>query len=187
MKRILIIHGWGNNGNQYWIPWLKKQLMMKGFDVVNPDFPNPMYPKLDAWTQRARESIPFFNDDVSIVAYSSGVVFTLQLLSSFKEGEKIDKFVGIAPFDISLSVGAEETKDLYKKPFSYPLICQKANSFSLICSDNDPYIPLSIPYAMQKKLNADLQIVKNGGLLNAKSGYIHPFEVLNRFTRAHSN
>jgi len=30
MKRVFIIHGWGGNPEEGWLPWLKKELEAKG-------------------------------------------------------------------------------------------------------------------------------------------------------------
>ena len=37
MKRVFIIHGWGGNPETEWIPWTKKQLEKKGFQVEVPE------------------------------------------------------------------------------------------------------------------------------------------------------
>jgi len=178
-KKILIIHGWDDNGTSYWIPWLKKQLEKRDFVVYNPDFPNPKYPQLSEWVKTARNTVGKFDNQTIIIAYSSGFTFSLQLLSQLKLAEKIDKLIGLAPFDRPLDMGGNETEDLYKPPINYNNIQNKADSFYLIASDNDPYIPLKIPRRIQKELNAQLQVIKGGGLLNYKSGYNHPYEILN--------
>ncbi len=179
MKEILIIHGWEDNGESYWIPWLKNELEQLGFKVYNPSFPNSQRPILKDWLTAARKVSTTFNTDWSIVAYSSGFTFALQLLASFSQNERIDKFVGLAPFDCPLSFGAGETADLYKPPIDYTKVNGKSDKVYLIASDNDPYIPLTIPKRIQESLHADLQIV-HAGMMNKESGY-RPSEVIDLF------
>src|SRR4030042_1201767 len=42
--RVFIIHGWGGNPEEAWMPWLKKQLEISGIEVhvlAMPDTANP--------------------------------------------------------------------------------------------------------------------------------------------------
>lgn len=185
MREVLIFHGWDDNGESYWIPWLKTRLESIGYRVHNPSFPNPQRPVLKDWLAIARGIVSRFSPDHSIVAYSSGFTFALQLLTSFSPGERIDRLVGLAPFDCALSIGAEETIDLYRTPIDYPKVRGLANHVSLIASDNDPYIPLGIPKKISRELNASLQII-HAGLMNAESKYL-PQEVVDIFTEQDSH
>jgi hypothetical protein len=59
-KTAIIIHGacdrkefYGQEfpamSNSHWIPWLKKQLLIRGFDVHTPDMPEPYLYDYKLW------------------------------------------------------------------------------------------------------------------------------------------
>lgn len=169
-KRILLLHGWDDQGNSYWIPQLKKILESHGFIVFNPDLPHSHKPVLKEWMSTAKNAVKTFGKGLIIIAYSSGFTLGLQLLTTLKEDEKIDLFIGLAPFDNVLTDDGL-TVDLYSIPIDYNHIRDKAASFHLIASDNDPYIPLEkYPKRIQKELNADLKII-HAGLINKVEHY----------------
>jgi len=46
MKKALILHGWEASPEGHWMPWLKKELEAKGYEVHIPALSDPEYPIL---------------------------------------------------------------------------------------------------------------------------------------------
>jgi uncharacterized protein len=78
-KSAVIIHGacgreefYGQNfpamSNSHWIPWLKKQLLIRGFDVQTPDMPEPYLYDYKLWENYFRRYN--LNEKTSLIGYS---------------------------------------------------------------------------------------------------------------------
>lgn len=80
--------------NSHWIPWLQKQLLMKGYDCQTPEMPTPYAPVYEEWL--AIFDRLYFDEHTSLIAHSCGAGFLLKWLN--KSGAKIDKLVLVAPW-----------------------------------------------------------------------------------------
>lgn len=170
MRKVLILHGWDDNGTSYWIPQLKNLLQSKIFTVINPDLPNSHKPILKDWLKTAKQAVGSIGKEDTIIAYSSGFTLALQLLAELDETNKIKCLIGLAPFD-SVLTNDKLTIDLYSIPIDYKKIRNKAEFFNLIASDNDPYIPLDkFPRRIKEELNAELEVI-HAGLINKAEHY----------------
>jgi uncharacterized protein len=43
MKRVFIVHGWNDSPDGSWFPWLKNELVRKGFEVHVLEMPRPTH------------------------------------------------------------------------------------------------------------------------------------------------
>lgn len=57
MKRVFIVHGWAGFPEEGFFPWLKSELIKRGFSVFVPVMPNALAPKIEEW-------IPFLSEQV---------------------------------------------------------------------------------------------------------------------------
>lgn len=80
--------------NSHWIPWLQKQLLLKGYDCQTPEMPTPFAPVYEEW-MAIFDRLPV-DDNTSLIAHSCGAGFLLKWLN--KNGVKIDKLVLVAPW-----------------------------------------------------------------------------------------
>ncbi|MBU1255710.1 alpha/beta hydrolase, partial [Patescibacteria group bacterium] len=48
-KRIIIIHGWEGSPEREWLPWIRKELEKRDFNVIIPEMPNPEEPRIKEW------------------------------------------------------------------------------------------------------------------------------------------
>ncbi len=72
MKKIYIIHGWGANSKSDWIPWLKKELKNKNFEVFAPDMPNTDEPIIENWLSKLNEILPSPDENCILIGHSIG-------------------------------------------------------------------------------------------------------------------
>ncbi len=62
-----------------WLPWLQKQLILKGYLCQTPEMPSPYRPNYNEWAVIADGFI--LNDKSLIVAHSCGAGFALRWLA----------------------------------------------------------------------------------------------------------
>lgn len=105
MKNAYILHGcpdrdeyMGNDhpspSNAHWIPWMQKQLLMKGYNCQTPEMPVPYAPEYDDWL-KIFEALPI-DENTTLIAHSCGAGFLLKWLN--KSGASIDKLILVAPY-----------------------------------------------------------------------------------------
>ncbi len=184
-RRIIIIHGWESSSQGNWFPWLKAELEKLDCEVLIPDMPNADHPKLLGWEAYLRRIVGAPNEDLYLVGHSLGVITILKYLESLREKEIIGGAVLVAGF--SESIGYEELSSFFEKPLNYEKAKRAAKRFAVIHSDNDPYVPLRNGELLRDKLNAEFEVIKNGGHLNAEDGFYElpiALEKLKNFLRA---
>jgi predicted alpha/beta hydrolase family esterase len=81
--------------NYHWIPWLQKQLLLKGVVAQAPEMPTPYAPEFDAW----RETLERFRVDeaTTLVGWSGGGGFLVRWLSEWPDAH-VRKIVLVAPW-----------------------------------------------------------------------------------------
>lgn len=183
-KRIIIVHGWEGSPQGNWFPWLKDKLEGEGYEVIVPAMPNPNLPVMQEWLAKLSSVIKKPDENVYLVGHSLGVIAILRYLESLGQNDKIGGAVLVAGFPEP--IGYEELNSFFHKPLDYDHIKRIVKKFVAIHSDNDPYVPLQNGQLLKDKLGAELVIIKNGGHLNAESGYTElpiVFEVLKEMSK----
>lgn len=105
MKNIYILHGCcdkeeyentaiPSSSNFHWIPWLQKQLIVKGYNCQTPEMPVPYKANYHVW-KKLIESYPV-NPETELVAHSCGCGFFLRYLG--ENPQKIKKLILVAPW-----------------------------------------------------------------------------------------
>jgi len=105
MKTAVILHGKPDKDKYYadsgpsesngeWLPWLQKQLIIRGVLAQTPEMPKPYEPYYDAW----REVFERFeiNEKTILVGHSCGAGFLVRWLSE-RPLVKVGKVVLVAP------------------------------------------------------------------------------------------
>ncbi len=165
----IIIHGTRGSPQANWFPWLSEKLYEKGYNVVMPDFPTPEGQSLENWLA-ILDSIPIDQNTI-LIGHSIGAAFVLHALERLEIA--IRAAILVAPFMARLNLLEYDALNasFIQWPSDGRLIRKKAKYFFCIAGDNDPYVPLSLSQEVADKLDVELQVVKNGGHLNAESGY----------------
>lgn len=173
-KRVFIIHGWEGYPEEGWLPWLKKELKKKDFEVFVPAMPNTEEPKIEEW-------VPFLADLVSkpdkntyFVGHSIGCQTIMRYIETLPDNAKNGGVVFVAGwFNLKEFVYKEEPE--YEKEardiarpwietlVNFEKIKKIANSFVAIFSDNDPYVELNNKDIFRKELGAEIIIEHNKG------------------------
>jgi predicted alpha/beta hydrolase family esterase len=160
---------------------VKKELELKGYDVIIPSFPTPENQSLTSWLnvfQLYREKL---TEDSIIVGHSLGVPFAWHIIQQLNF--QINKLICIAGSD-SLSGNSDFdtiNKTFLSNSFDWNSISDHCDEIIIFHGDNDPYIPLPIAKKYASHLKTKVNVVKNAGHFNEVSGYTSFPELLSYF------
>jgi predicted alpha/beta hydrolase family esterase len=171
--KAVIFHGTGGNPNGNWFPWLKNELEKLGNEVYVPELPTPDNQSVDSWCKATQEQVPFIYDsDTILIGHSLGAVWVLESLSRRRsEPVKASFFVSGFLDDLGNEWFDSRNHEFTHYPFDWSLIRQNVGQTYLLHGDNDPYVPIAQAEKLAKKLGIKPIFIKNGGHLNAESGY----------------
>lgn len=178
MKKALIFHGTMGSPDGNWFPWLQEELMLQEWQVAVPKLPTPEGQTLENWITALEEQVPGYADADLLIGHSCGATFCLRLI----EKKLITPKQAILVSTVKTKINNEEYDALnhsFIEPnFNWQTIKNSGTSFTLIHGDNDPYVPLNQPEAIADALDITLHMMKDGGHLNAESGFTDFPEIL---------
>lgn len=157
-KRVIIVHCWEGNSNYCWYPAVKKELEEQGFEVIVPNMPDTLNPKMKDWVPYLREIVGTPSQDIILVGHSIGSVTILRYLETLSEGEKVGGVVLVAGFTDNL--GYQELSNFFTTPLDFARIKSKSDNFIFINSDNDQFVDLKHGGKLRKEIGGKL-IVKH--------------------------
>jgi predicted alpha/beta hydrolase family esterase len=105
MKTAIIIHGWPDKeeffdpqtpspSNNQWLPWLQKQLGMKGWNAQTPEMPDAYEPNYEKWKLVFEQF--YVDENTTLIGHSCGGGFLVRWLSESKK--KVGKVILVAPW-----------------------------------------------------------------------------------------
>lgn len=177
MKNYIILHGSFGSKDGNWFPWLKKELEKKNYNVDVPQMPvgvgNQNY---ENWSKELNKLT--INENTIIIAHSIAPVFVCKYLINNRI--KVKKLIFVCGFNNYL--GIDPDFDTVNEPmFLNNLGDIKNYCNNIVCfySDNDPYVKLEVEKSFADTISNEQYIIKNGGHINAESGYTKFEEILN--------
>ena len=75
MKNYFIIHGTFGHNRENWFPWLETQLRLKGFEVLNLNYPTPKGQNFESWSNVLNKYKDKITDETVFICHSIGCVF----------------------------------------------------------------------------------------------------------------
>jgi predicted alpha/beta hydrolase family esterase len=173
-KRVFIIHGWGGNPGEAWLPWLANNLKEKGFSVEVPNMPDTDNPKIEAWTEHIRTVVGECDENTFFVGHSIGCQAIMRYLEKISDDEQAGGAVFVAPW-LTLTGLKEEEERIVSSPWlnlpiDFKKIKKHTEKFICIFSDNDPYVPKENWDMFSKELGAETIIEKNKGHFTEDDG-----------------
>lgn len=174
-KRVFIIHGWTGKPNQHWLPWLARELELKGFEAHLPEMPETDNPRTDLWISYLKEQVGVANRDTYFVGHSIGCLAILKYLEKYNE--EIGGAVLVAPW-ITLnpeSFASPEDKRVVdewtKEKFNWDKLKKLCPNFVALFSEDDPDVPFDENKPLfEKELGAKIIIEKDKGHFTASEG-----------------
>ena len=167
---FFIIHGVYGHPEENWFPWLKKELESMSYEVIVPKFPTPIGQSLESWMKIFSAYNGKINEETVLIGHSLGAAFMLNFLE--QTSKKIKAGILVAGYHKLLDNKFYElNKGFVDKQFNWEKIKANCGKFFVFGSDNDEYIPVEVTKELSSNLNAELNIVHNGGHLNKDAGY----------------
>ena len=150
MNRVIIVHGWGDNPDANWLPWMKSELESAGWQVDIPVMPETETPTIEAWVSQLSKTIGAPSADLYLVGHSIGCQTILRYLTQLEAGQEVGGAVLVAPWlrldPVNQDYDAEE--EAVARPWiDTPLDLRAAASHLVrgsvaIFSDNDYWVDL---------------------------------------------
>ena len=169
---FLIVHGAYGNPEENWIPWLKASLQKDGHEVLTPVFPTPEGQTWDAWRRIAETALLGRSPaNTVLIGHSISAAFVLRLAEITLEPYKA--VFALCPFMRDLGLPDFDTVNatFLHHEFKWDKIRSGARSITLFAGEDDPYVPLAIAHEAAEAAGTKLIVVKEGGHLNAKTGF----------------
>lgn len=154
MKNALLLHGTNNTPEHNWLPWLKAQLETQGYKVWVPLLPEAEFPNMDRYVRFISSSGWELNSESVLVGHSSGAVAILGILQNLPKDITVKHAILVGSFMDDL--GRDDLKGLFERPIDYENVKTKAQRFTLLHSDDDPYCPLEHAEFLTKRLEGEL-------------------------------
>ncbi len=168
MKRVILVHGWGDSPKKHWIPWLSKELESNGFEVIAPQLPNTEEPHIEAWVPALAAAVGTADADTYFVGHSMGCQTIARYLAGLPEGAKVGGVVYIAGFFKRLTnLEGPPEEALWESwratPIDFEKVQARAPKSVAIFSDNDPFVPLDNQDDFRDKLGSKIIIKHEQG------------------------
>ncbi len=176
MNNYIILHGSFGSKDGNWFPWLKNQLEKQNRKVAVPQMPvgvgNQNY---ENWSKELDKLD--INENTTLIAHSIAPVFVCKYL--INKQIKVKKLIFVCGFNNYL--GIDPDFDVVNEPmFLDNLKDVKKYCNDIVCfySDNDPYVKFEVEKEFADTISNEQYVIKNGGHINAESGYTKFEEIL---------
>jgi len=172
MKKVYLIHGWGDNTTDVtWFPWLKEELKKKDIKVISFNMPNTDEPKINEWVGYLKENINLkdLDEETYFVGHSIGCQTIMRFLEQLPKDKKVAGAIFVAGWFNLLETAYEEEgekeigKPWIETPINFKKVKEHTKNFLAIFSEDDPCVPVSDSELFKEKLNAKIVIRKNEG------------------------
>ena len=176
MNNYIILHGSFGSKDGNWFPWLKESIEKRNLNVDVPQMPIGVgNQNFENWSNIMEQLN--INENTTIIAHSIAPIFVCKYLITNKI--KVKKLIFVCGFNNYL--GIDPDFDAVNSPMfidNYTDIKIYCNEIICYYSDNDPYVKFEVEKEFADAIADEQVIIKNGGHLNAESGYISFDELL---------
>lgn len=177
MKKAIIIHGWASydlwsnpdtpsSSNFAFIPWLSKQLIIRGIHTIAPEMPNSYEPNYEIWKKELERFE--LDEDTILIGWSCGGGFLVRYLS--ENNIKINKLVLMAPWIGTLLDGNDGgdqlkfVKSFFDFTLDENLFAKTVNGVYLLKAEmDDDVVWRSIDILENKLENVKVSQISNSG------------------------
>lgn len=173
-KRVFIIHGWDGYPEEGWFPWLKRELVKRGFVVKVPRMPNAAEPKIQTWVHSLRRLVGKPDEHTYFVGHSIGCQAVLRYLQELPSRARIGGAVFVAGWFTLKNLETDEEKTVARpwleESINFRKVKSRTKNLVAIFSDNDYFVPKKDWKSYRKKLGAKIIVQHNKGHLSGNDG-----------------
>jgi len=142
-RNCIIIHGCPSDAkkamnpetrtyDKHWIPWVKKELIANGIEIIIPLMPTPWQPDYQKFKNEF-EKYPV-DESTILIGHSCGTAFLVRWLGQSKR--KIDKLILVAPWKIPEPERKGTDLDFYNYPID-ATIKDRVNRIIMFTADDE--------------------------------------------------
>lgn len=176
VKRILIIHGWGNERPVgHWHRLLATQLRKQGHIVTYPQLPDTELPSLDKWLAVLKVELDMLRDagdgELIVIAHSLGCLTWLHIAQSGILRERAGRVLLVAAADPDLC-GEVPSFQLDLNSTQVKAAAHSAALMTLfVGSDSDPWQPRGVENTFAKPLDLPFKVIFGAGHFAIEEGW----------------
>jgi predicted alpha/beta hydrolase family esterase len=176
MKRVLIIHGWGNERPVgHWHRNLANSLRRDGHIVAYPQLPETELPTLDKWLAVLKVELDMLKEvgdgELLVFGHSLGCLTWLHIAQSGMLQEKVSRVMLVAPADPDLCGEVPSFQmDLNSAAVKHAAHNAAAKTL-LVGSDSDPWLPRGLEETFAKPLDLPFKLIVGAGHFAVEEGW----------------
>lgn len=148
MQNAILLHGscekeeyfddkYPSLSNSHWLPWLQKQLLIRGIHAEIPEMPDAYLPNYNKWAKKFE--IFDINEETILVGHSCGGGFLLRWLTENKV--KVGNVVLVAPW---LDPERSKTVSFFKFKIDPNVIMRSSKLKVFVSSDDEDDVLVSV-------------------------------------------
>lgn len=161
VKAILIHGNGGCTAGDIWLPWLERQLIALGLDVINQTFPDNIKARAHIWLPHL-ETLGA-DEHTILIGHSSGAVAALRYAETHRLLGSI--LVGVCHTD--LGDPFERASGYYDAEWQWQRIRDHQQWIAIYNSTDDPHIPIAEPRFVAAQLRCSYFEFTNRGHFGA--------------------
>jgi len=176
MKRVLIIHGWGNERpDGHWHRQLATALRKEGHVVSYPQLPDTELPSLAKWLAVLRVELDMLNEagdgELIVFGHSLGCLTWLHITQSNILKEQVSRVMLVAPADPALCGEVPDFQLDLSNPAVKSAVHEAAKETLLVGSDLDPWLPRGIAQTYAVPLDLQSVLIQGAGHFAVEEGW----------------
>lgn len=158
-KRVFIIHGWGGNPQEAWLPWLKKELEKIDFQVEVPTMPETEHPVIQTWVNYVSKLVGEVDVNTFFVGHSIGCQTIMRYLEQLPAMLPVGGVVSVAGWFTLMNLEDKEmpiAQPWLNDPIDFTKVKSHTKKFISIFSDTDDCVPIENRKLFQDRLDAKI-------------------------------
>jgi predicted alpha/beta hydrolase family esterase len=176
MKRVLIIHGWGNERPEgHWHRLLATALRKDGHVVAYPQLPDTELPSLAKWLAVLRVELDMLKEagdgELIVFGHSLGCLTWLHIAQSNMLKESASRVMLVAPADPELCGEVPDFQLNLSDPLVKAAAHEAAGSTLLVGSDSDPWLPRGLEPTYATPLDLPFVLIQGAGHFAIEEGW----------------
>ncbi len=176
MKRVLIIHGWGNERPEgHWHRLLATAMRKEGHVVAYPQLPDTELPSLAKWLAVLKVELDLLKEagdgELIVFGHSLGCLTWLHITQSDILKEHVSRVMLVAPADPELCVEVPDFQMNLSAPAVKAAAHNAAKSTLLVGSDSDPWLPKGIEATYATPLDLPFVSIHGAGHFAIEEGW----------------
>jgi len=176
VKRVLIIHGWGNERPEgHWHRQLATALRKEGHLVSYPQLPDTELPSLAKWLSVLKVELDLLNEagdgELIVFGHSLGCLTWLHIAQSEILKEKASRVMLVAPADPDLCGEVPDFQMDLSAPAAKSAAHNAAHSTLLVGSDADHWLPKGIEATYATPLDLPFVLIQGAGHFAVEEGW----------------